>query len=117
MALRMSFKISALSLALLTLSALMPVAATNSDAAKERRWAEQVIDGLLDGDEAWLIDNSGHEFLSIFTRSAIWLSALSTRSNIVVEPSHALRNWTAVIWAFCISLVLSFGYAENVNTT
>ena len=49
----MTLKISALSLALLTVSVLMPAAATNSDVAKERRWAEQVIDGLLDGEEVW----------------------------------------------------------------
>ena len=42
MALRVSFKITALLLALLTVSSLMPVAATNSDTAKESRWAEQV---------------------------------------------------------------------------
>jgi hypothetical protein len=54
MASGVSLKISALSLALLATALLLPVAATNSDTAKESRWAEQVIDGLLDGEEVWV---------------------------------------------------------------
>ena len=41
-----------------------PVEASSSDIAKERRWAEQVEDGLLDGDVIWLDDGKGHEFLA-----------------------------------------------------
>ena len=94
MALRVSFKITALLLALLTASALMPVAATNSDTAKESRWAEQVIDGLLDGEAAWLIDDSGHEFLSIFTRT----DANPDRAVILVHGIGVHPNWPDVIY-------------------
>ena len=94
MALRVSFKITALLLALLTAAALMPVAATNSDTAKESRWAEQVIDGLLDGEAAWLIEDSGHEFLSIFTRT----DANPDRAVILVHGIGVHPNWPDVIY-------------------
>jgi len=89
-----SFKTTALLLALLTASALMPVAATNSDTAKESRWAEQVIDGLLDGEAAWLIDDSGHEFLSILTRT----DANPDRAVILVHGIGVHPNWPDVIY-------------------
>ena len=53
--------------ALIGLLLAFPAAATNSDVGKEKRWAEQVVDGLLDGDAVWLLDDSGHEFLGILT--------------------------------------------------
>ena len=50
-------------LPLLTLSVLLmalaagllpPLAAFASDAAREARWAEQIVDDLLDGEPVWL---------------------------------------------------------------
>ncbi len=52
-------------LLLLALVLAAPAQVTGSDVDKERRWVEQVIDGLLDGDELWLRDGSGHEFPSV----------------------------------------------------
>jgi pimeloyl-ACP methyl ester carboxylesterase len=89
-----SFKISALLLALLATALLLPVAATNSDTAKESRWAEQVIDGLLDGEEVWLIDDSGHEFLSILTQA----DANPARAVILVHGIGVHPNWPDVIY-------------------
>jgi len=94
MTLRVSFKITALLLALLTAASLMPVDATNSDTAKESRWAEQVIDGLLDGEAAWLIDDSGYEFLSILTRT----DANPNRAVILVHGIGVHPNWPDVIY-------------------
>jgi pimeloyl-ACP methyl ester carboxylesterase len=94
MASGVSFKITALLLALLTASSLMPVAATNSDTAKETRWAEQVIDGLLDGEATWLIDDSGHEFLSILTRT----DANPNRAVILVHGIGVHPNWPDIIY-------------------
>ena len=68
--------------------------ATNSDVAKEKRWAEQVIDGLLDGDELWLNDGSGHEFLGILTEG----DTDSGRAVILVHGIGVHPNWPDVIY-------------------
>lgn len=39
-----------------------------SDVARERRWSDQVIDGLVVGEATWLQTN-GQEFLAIYTES------------------------------------------------
>ena len=98
---RASFKITALLLALLTASSLMPVAATNSDTAKESRWAEQVIDGLLDGEAAWLIDDSGHEFLSILTEG----DRSSGQAVILIHGIGVHPNWPDIIYPLRVGLL------------
>ncbi len=80
--------------ALLAVSAFTAVNATNSDVAKESRWAEQVIDGLLDGDEQWLIDDIGHEFLSILTEGVKG----SGRAVVLVHGIGVHPNWPDVIY-------------------
>ncbi|MGB5327962.1 MAG: alpha/beta fold hydrolase [Gammaproteobacteria bacterium] len=102
-----SFKITALLLALLTASSLMPVAATNSDTAKESRWAEQVIDGLLDGEEAWLIDDSGHEFLSILTEG----DRSSSEAVMLIHGIGVHPNWPDVIYPLRAGLL-----EQNITT-
>lgn len=79
---------------LLAVSTVTPVGATNSDVAKESRWAEQVIDGLLDGDEHWLIDDIGHEFLSILTEG----DKSSGRAVVLVHGIGVHPNWPDVIY-------------------
>ena len=39
-----------------------------SDLAKEKRWADQVVDGIIDGDAVWLNDGKSN-FLGIFTEA------------------------------------------------
>ncbi len=39
-----------------------------TDAAKEKRWAEQIVDSLIDGEAVWL-EADGHKFLAIYTPS------------------------------------------------
>ncbi len=78
---------------LLTLLATT-AAATESDVGKEQRWAEQVIDGLLDGDEAWLDDGKGHEFLAVLTEG----DSDSKRAVIVVHGIGVHPNWPDVIY-------------------
>ena len=80
--------------ALLLAASLMPAGATNSDIAKESRWAEQVIEGLLDGDEVWLIDDGGHEFLGIVTEG----DQNSDRAVILVHGIGVHPNWPDVIY-------------------
>ncbi|MDH3389128.1 MAG: alpha/beta hydrolase family protein, partial [Gammaproteobacteria bacterium] len=71
-----------------------PASATNSDTAKEQRWAEQVVDGLLDGDAVWLLDDIGHEFLGILTEG----EARSGRAVILVHGIGVHPNWPDVIY-------------------
>ena len=74
---------------------LMPayIQATGSDVGKEQRWAEQVIDGLLDGDEVWLDDGNGHEFLGVLTEGEKAETAVILVHGIGVHP-----NWPDVIY-------------------
>jgi len=44
-------------------------AATASDTAKEKRWADQIVDALMDGEAEWL-KAGDQEFLAIYTESA-----------------------------------------------
>ena len=68
--------------------------ATRSDTAKEARWAEQVIDGLLDGDETWLDDGGGHEFLGVLTEG----DGASGRAVLLVHGIGVHPNWPDVIY-------------------
>ena len=71
-----------------------PVEASSSDIAKERRWAEQVEDGLLDGDAVWLDDGKGQEFLGVLTEG----DADSGRAVLLVHGIGVHPNWPDVIY-------------------
>ena len=86
--------ISGLAASMLALALALPAAATQSDAGKEKRWAEQVIDGLLDGDELWLQDPGGHEFLGILTEG----DSGSGRAVILAHGIGVHPNWPDVIY-------------------
>ena len=94
-------------LVLLTIAIVTPLHATNSDVAKEKRWAEQVIDSLLDGDELWLDDGGGHEFLGILTEG----DTSSGRAVILVHGIGVHPNWPDVIFP------LREGLLEHGTTT
>lgn len=107
MSLKAFLKINLLLLALVSSSVLMPVAATNSDTAKESRWAEQVIDGLLDGDELWMIDDSGHEFLGVLTEG----ERSSGRAVVLLHGVGVHPNWPDVIYPLRVGLL-----EQNITT-
>jgi pimeloyl-ACP methyl ester carboxylesterase len=76
---------------LLTLLAGAPAVA--SDAAKEKRWAGQIVDALLDGEPVWL--EAGHvRFLGIYTETeaAEAKGALIVAHGIGVHP-----DWDQVV--------------------
>ena len=81
--------------------------ATNSDVGKEQRWAEQVIDGLLDGDEVWLTDPGGHRFLGIFTEG----EGDGAHAVILVHGIGVHPDWPDVIYP------LREGLLEHGTTT
>lgn len=94
-------------LVLFSIALATPGYATNSDVAKEKRWAEQVIEGLLDGDELWLKDAGGHEFLGILTEG----DTDSGRAVILVHGIGVHPNWPDVIYP------LREGLLEHGTTT
>ena len=81
--------------------------ATGSDVAKEQRWAEQVVDSLLDGEDVWLDDGAGHEFLGILTESDVE----SGRAVLLVHGVGVHPNWPDVIYP------LRTGLLENDITS
>ncbi len=84
----MLFKII-LTLLLLLLPSTLPA----SDYAKEQRWAEQVVDSILDGEAVWL-DADGHRFLTIFTPDE---NEALNRAVIVMHGIGIHPNWDQVV--------------------
>jgi len=85
---------SSISLLCLLVVLCAPVYASNSDIAKERRWAEQVEDSLLDGDVVWLDDGRGHEFLGILTEG----NPETGRAVVLMHGLGVHPNWPDVIY-------------------
>ena len=79
---------------LLLMLAALPAAATESDIAKEQRWANQIIDSLLDGEAIRLADPDGYEFLSILTEG----DTGSGRAVILAHGIGVHPNWPDVIY-------------------
>ncbi len=63
-----------------------------SDVAKEKRWADQVVDALIDGEAEWL-QADGHKFLAIYTEA----EEESTRGMIVVHGTGIHPDWDQVV--------------------
>lgn len=79
--------IKTLFLLLLTVSA-----AQASDLAKEKRWADQVVDAIIDGEAVWLNDGTS-KFLGIYTEAA----DNNGRSVIIMHGTGIHPNWQQVI--------------------
>lgn len=69
-----------------------PAGAT--DTAKEQRWAEQIVDSLLDGHAEWL-EADGHKFLAIFTDEQ---TGATKGGAIILHGIGVHPNWDAVIY-------------------
>jgi alpha/beta superfamily hydrolase len=69
------------------------------DYAKETRWAEQVEDGLMDGDSVWLTA-SDHEFMAIYTPS----ETDTKRTAVVVHGLGVHPDWVQVIQPLRVAL-------------
>ncbi len=75
-----------------------------SDLAKEKRWADQVVDALLDG-EAVYLDDGRAPFLAIETESAV--DSDGDKAVIVMHGTGVHPDWPTVI------LPLRVGLAES----
>lgn len=62
-----------------------------SDLDKERRWADQIVDGLFEGEPVWL-EAGGHKFLAIHTPAERPKGAVLLLHGIGVHP-----DWPQVI--------------------
>lgn len=63
-----------------------------SDVAKEKRWADQIVDSIMDGEAEWL-KIEGHEVLSIYTEA----EEESHKGMIVVHGTGIHPNWDQVV--------------------
>lgn len=70
---------------------VLPVYA--SDTAKEKRWAEQVVDSLMVGEAQWLKAGKS-QFLGLYTESA---TAETRGAAIVLHGSGVHPNWDQVV--------------------
>ena len=76
-----------------------------SDLEKEKRWAEQVVDSILDGEAVWLNDGSNN-FLGIYTEA----EENKNRAVIVMHGTGIHPDWQQVIQPLRVDLT---GYNWN----
>ncbi|MBE9568129.1 MAG: alpha/beta fold hydrolase [Proteobacteria bacterium] len=81
--------------ALITIS--FSVSAT--DLAKEKRWADQVVDAILDGDAVWLNDGN-NDFLGIYTEA----EEDKGRAVIVMHGTGIHPDWQQVVQPLRVGL-------------
>ncbi len=70
-----------------------------SDLAKEKRWADQVVEAILDGEAVWLNDGS-HDFLGIYTEA----EENKGRAVIVMHGTGIHPDWQQVIQPLRVGL-------------
>lgn len=70
-----------------------------SDLAKEQRWADQVVDALLDGEAIYLNDGRG-EFLAIETASV----ASGDRAVVIMHGTGVHPDWPTVVLPLRVGL-------------
>jgi alpha/beta superfamily hydrolase len=91
-------------LAGLLLVLALPAAA--QDYAREKRWADEVVPGLVVGDAVWLETSAGRKFLAIHAPAAKPRGAVVIVHGIGVHPDHGVigilrtkltdRGWTTL---------------------
>jgi pimeloyl-ACP methyl ester carboxylesterase len=77
-----------------------------SDQAKEKRWADQVVDAIIDGEAVWLNDGK-NDFLSIYTEA----EENRGRAVIVMHGTGVHPNWQQVVQPLRVGLT-----SHNWNT-
>jgi pimeloyl-ACP methyl ester carboxylesterase len=76
------------------------VNAQASDLAKEKRWADQVVDAILDGEAVWLNDGTS-EFLGIYTEA----EEDQGRAVIVMHGTGIHPDWQQVVQPLRVGLI------------
>ncbi len=70
-----------------------------SDLAKEKRWADQVVEAIIDGDAVWLNDGK-RDFLGIYTEA----EENKNRAVIVMHGTGVHPDWQQVIQPLRVGL-------------
>lgn len=73
--------------------------ANASDLDKEKRWADQIVDAILDGDAVWLNDGKS-DFLGIYTEA----EENKSRAVIVMHGTGIHPDWQQVIQPLRVGL-------------
>jgi len=76
------------------LSALVATPLFASDIAKEKRWADDIVGSLIDGEPVWLNADS-HKFLGIYTPSS---TKKIKGAVIVLHGTGVHPNWQTVVY-------------------
>jgi len=84
------------------LMVLFTCTAQASDLKKEQRWADQVIETILDGEEVWLNDGA-NDFLGIYTDA----EEDSNRAVIVMHGTGVHPDWQQVVQPLRVGLTES----------
>lgn len=84
---------------LLLLVSVFSTAIYASDLAKEKRWADQVVDAILDGEAIWLNDGTS-EFLGIYTEA----EEDKGRAVIVMHGTGIHPDWQQVVQPLRVGL-------------
>ena len=74
--------------------------ANATDLAKEKRWADQVVDSILDGDAVWLNDGS-NDFLGIYTEAG----EDKGRAVIIMHGTGIHPDWQQVVQPLRVGLI------------
>jgi hypothetical protein len=73
---------------------LFPLVTTASDLAKEQRWADQIVDALIEGEAVWL-NADEQRFLSIYTESE---EEGVKRAAMILHGIGVHPDWPTVIY-------------------
>jgi len=84
---------------ILLVCAILPMSVMASDLAKEKRWADQVVDSILDGDAVWLHDGAS-KFLTIYTEAG----DASKRAAIIMHGTGIHPDWQQVVQPLRVGL-------------
>ena len=85
---------------LLSATVLLGQSGFASDLAKEKRWAEQVVDSLFDGEEHYLNDGK-NDFLSLVTENS---EGDTPYGAVVIHGTGVHPNWSTVIQPLRVDL-------------
>ena len=84
----------------LSVAVLLSHTAFASDLEKEKRWAEQVVDSLMDGEEHYLNDGK-NDFLSLVTENS---DGDTPYGAVVIHGTGVHPNWPTVIQPLRVGL-------------
>jgi len=65
-----------------------------SDLAKEKRWADQIVDSIMVGEAQWLTTKGGLKFLSLYTKNN---SDIKIGGAIILHGIGVHPNWSNII--------------------